>query len=44
MAILTEVQLAFKQGDKAKAAQLLKTVLHERPDAEFGWNTESRES
>jgi hypothetical protein len=34
MANLTEVQMAFKQGDKAKATQLLKTVLHERPSAD----------
>ncbi len=34
MANMTEVQMAFKQGDKAKAAQLLKTVLHEHPSAD----------
>jgi hypothetical protein len=34
MANLTEVQMAFKQGDKAKAAKLLKTVLQERPSAD----------
>ena len=34
MANMIEVQTAFKQGDKAKAAQLLKTVLHEHPSAD----------
>src|SRR5690349_6050771 len=34
MANLTEVQMALKQGDKAKAAQLLKTVLHNNPSAD----------
>jgi hypothetical protein len=34
MANLIEVQMAFKQGDKAKATQLLKTVLHEHPTAD----------
>jgi len=34
MANMTEVQMAFKQGDRAKAAQLLKTVLHEHPTAD----------
>jgi hypothetical protein len=34
MANLTEVQTALKQGDKAKAAQLLKTILQERPSAD----------
>ncbi|MEP6985457.1 MAG: hypothetical protein ABI970_07660 [Chloroflexota bacterium] len=34
MANMTEVQMAFKQGDKAKTAQLLKTLLHENPSAD----------
>ncbi len=34
MATLTQVQMAFKQGDKSTAAQLLKTVLREQPSAD----------
>lgn len=34
MANLTEVQIAFKQGEKNKAAQLLKEVLHTNPSAD----------
>ena len=34
MANMIEVQMAFKNGDKAKAAQLLKTVLHQHPTAD----------
>ena len=34
MANLTEVQMALKQGDKAKAAGLLKTVLQTKPSAD----------
>lgn len=34
MANLTEVQMALKQGDKAKATQILKTVLHNNPSAD----------
>ena len=34
MANLTEVQMALKQGDKAKATQLLKTVLQTNPSAD----------
>ena len=34
MANMTEVQMAFKKGDKAKATQLLKIVLHEHPSAD----------
>ncbi len=31
---LSEVQTALKQGDRAKASQLLKTILHEHPTAD----------
>jgi hypothetical protein len=34
MANLTEVQMALKQGDKAKANQLLKTILQKNPSAD----------
>ncbi len=34
MANLTEVQTALKQGDKAKANQLLKTILQQHPSAD----------
>ncbi|MBI1281177.1 MAG: hypothetical protein GC179_23830 [Anaerolineaceae bacterium] len=34
MANLTEVQMALKQGDKAKANQLLKSILQQNPSAD----------
>ena len=34
MANLTEVQMALKQGDKAKATQLLKVILQKNPSAD----------
>src|SRR5690348_5549009 len=34
MANLSEVQLALKEGDKAKANQLLKTILQKNPSAD----------